>query len=71
MALGPGESRTTRQFEGHNVFYIIEGQLSVHVGGETHVLNDEDALVCRTAERLTNASNRPVTFIVCFRPEGD
>lgn len=67
----PGESRQSLAFAGDNVFYILEGQLSVHVGGSTYVLEEEDALVCRTAERLTNAGTRPTKFITCFRPEDE
>ena len=71
MELGPGESRTTRQFDGHNVFYVLSGEVSVEVRGTTHVLKEQDALVCQTAERITNTGDQPSVFIVCFRPEGD
>jgi transcriptional regulator with XRE-family HTH domain len=67
----PGESRQSLAFAGDNVFYVLEGQLSVHVGGSTYVLEEEDALVCRTAERLTNAATQPTKFIACFRPEDE
>ena len=71
MGLAPGESRKSLDFLGHNVFYVLDGQLSVHLGGTTHVLDEGDALFCPTADRLTNAGTEPVDFLVCFRPEGE
>jgi transcriptional regulator with XRE-family HTH domain len=67
----PGDSRQSLAASGDNVFYILEGQLSVHVGGSTYVLEQEDALVCPAAERLTNAGTRLTRFITCFRPEDE
>jgi transcriptional regulator with XRE-family HTH domain len=70
MEFQPGESRQSQEYQGENVFYILDGQLSVHVGGTTYVLQAEDALVCGRSDRMTNAGTQPVKFIVCFRPEG-
>lgn len=69
MVFEPGESRVSQGYQGDNVFYVLDGQLSVHVGGATHVLEPEDALVCGRSDRVTNAGTQPVKFIVCFRPE--
>jgi len=71
LEFAPGESRKSLGFAGDNIFYVLEGQLSVHVGGSTYVLEEEDGLVCRMSDRLSNVGTRVARFIVCFRPEDE
>jgi len=69
--LEPGESYATAEYHGDSIFYVQQGQLSVHTGTTTHILAEEDSMLCRAVLRLTNAASRPSVFICAFRPEGD
>ena len=51
-------------------FEVLEGELEVMVGGETHTLTEGENAVApkNTLHNFHNATDRPTTFLVEFRP---
>ncbi|WP_187429566.1 hypothetical protein ROLI_040450 [Roseobacter fucihabitans] len=71
----PPNAEEVRHFhqEAHQLFYVIEGELSMEVEGEMHRLTPNDALpvLPQQAHQARNDSQSDVRFLVISAPGAD
>ena len=58
---------------GYEAFYMIEGEGTLEIDGESHPLRANEAVVFdpRKLHGLVNTSKAPVRYMVIIRPEED
>ncbi len=66
-------SHPPHKHEGFEAFYMIEGEGTLEIDGESHPLRANEAVVFdpRKLHGLINTSQAPMRYMVIIRPEED